>query len=137
MKGLLIYQFCVLSLFILAGCYKTEYSGTLTEKGKVMDTYITPGEIHHNTTVSTDSDGDMHVQSYTSEIPTKYSVMFQCEHSVRFVIIGSDALHKELFERMSKVPKDSSVAISYREVYHVDTKTGEKRIHDYDFLDAK
>jgi len=69
-----------------------------------------------------------------NEIPAKYGVMFECEHGVKFVIEGTKEKHKSLWQRMKK---DSAVTIFYREIYHVDTKTGQKTLADFDFLDAK
>lgn len=60
--------------------------------------------------------------------------MFECEHKIKFVVEGSEQKHKDLWSRMKK---DSTVTIFYREVYHVDNKTGQKSLFDYDFLDAK
>lgn len=117
----------------LAGCYKVEYSSAMTEKGQVLDLYMTPGRVDHNTMVNTNSHGRVSVQSYVNEVPAKYSVMFRCEHGVRFVITGSDDLHRELYQRMVK---NADVTISYRNIYHVDNKTHQKTLNDYDFLDA-
>ena len=37
---------------------------------------------------------------------------------------------------MNSCPECKSEAF-YREVYHVDTKTGQRSLYDYDFLDAQ
>lgn len=152
---------------IFTGCYKTEYSGTLTEKGKVIDCFFTPGQVTHSRTTTitnntqnsifNDYDDDydddyntsysgrkykrqrhsgpqIYYSDAVNEIPAKYGVMFECEHSVKFVIEGTKEKHKSLWQRMKK---DSTVTIFYREIYHVDTKTGQKSLFDFDFLDAK
>lgn len=125
--------FALLACLSLAGCYKTEYSEPLSEKGKVLDMFMTPEQVIHNNYSSTDEDGYVHYHSYTNRVPAKYSVIYQCQHGVRFVITGDDALHRELYQRMAR---DANVTISYREVYHIDNKTGEKTLADYDFLNA-
>jgi hypothetical protein len=124
---------CLLPL-IFASCYKTEYSEPMTESGSVLDLFMTPEQVTHTNYVDRDSRGRVSYEHYTNIVPAKYSVIFQCEHGTRFVISGSDVLHRELYQRMVK---NSNVTISYREVYHVDNKTSTKALVDYDFLDAK
>lgn len=128
-------RICLLLLMALtlSSCYKTEYSMPMNEKGQVLDLFMTPEQVVHNNYSSTDEDGYTSHRSYTNRVPAKYSVIFQCEHGTRFVITGEDALHQELYRRMTR---NMNVAISYREVYHVDNKTGEKILADYDFLNA-
>lgn len=129
-----VFLLVFIAFMTLVGCYKTEYSPTMTEKGKVLDLFFTPKEVTHTNVVHTDSDGFTHFNTYTNEVPAKYSVIYQCEHGTRFVITGSDVLHQELYKRMVK---DSNVTIFYREVYSVDKKKSIKKLRDYDFLDAK
>jgi hypothetical protein len=154
----------LITIAIFTGCYKTEYSGTLSEKGKVADCFYTAAQVTHTRSVTVTNnnnnlynnyDDDNYYTSYSgnnygkrqrnsgpqvyyndaiNEIPAKYGVMFECEHGTKFVIEGTKAKHKSLWQRMKK---DSTVTIFYREIYHVDTKTGQKTLFDYDFLDAK
>jgi hypothetical protein len=124
-------------------CYKTEYSGTLVEKGKVLESFYTPGQVTHTRTVTV---GDpysygnnrrstgVYYHDAVNEVPEKYGVMFECEHNVKFVIEGSGDRYRFLWQKMKK---DSTVTILYREIYHIDTKTGQKTLFDYDFVDAK
>lgn len=152
--------------FAFTGCYKTEYSGTLSEKGKVADCFYTAAQVTHtrSVTVANNLNQNIYNEDYddggynsysgnnygrkhrrnsgpqvyysdaVNEIPAKYGVMFECEHGVKFVIEGIDQRHQQLWQRMKK---DSTITIFYREIYHIDTKTGQKTLFDYDFLDAK
>ncbi len=132
---------CLLTLILvtgLTGCknVKIEYSAQMEEKGVVNDVIFTPSSHTTTLTPGMDFDGNSTLHITSSSVPEKFSVIFFCEHKVKFVIQGSDEFHRELWK---KLRRDQAVTIVYREVYRVTYEHGEmltRELVDYDFLDA-
>lgn len=51
---------------ILVGCYKTEYSGTMSENGKVIDCFYSPAQITHTSTQTVSIGNDLNSNAYSS-----------------------------------------------------------------------
>jgi hypothetical protein len=65
------------------------------------------------------------------DIPSKYAVIFRCQHG-KFIVEGTDDRHKDLWQRMKK---GEQVTVSYYEVYTVD-RHGNRALKRLKFGDA-
>jgi hypothetical protein len=122
--------FAICAALVLAGCYKTEYSETLTEQAAVLDVIYQPSQHGGGMGVGMSMSGNMVVTSNSVDIPAKYAVVFECQHG-KFIIEGTGEKHKALWQRLKAGQR---VTVTYREQWRVDDKT--RTLVKYDFLDA-
>ena len=117
--------FTALLFLFVVGCYKTEYSPTLTEPATVSDSIYTPAQ--HGSAVGPvlNTSGNAGLAITSVDVPEAYAVVFKCQHG-KFIV-----KRKDIWEKLQTGDK---VVIQYREEYHVTDK--ERVLHKFDFIDA-
>jgi len=140
----------LLSSSFVLGCSgretRREVSDILHEDAIVVDVVYTPSRHGSGAGLgpTIDFDGNIGISfsSVSVNIPEKYAVVFKCEHG-KFISAGTDARHKELWERLQE---GQDVDVTYREIfestYEDIDKDGKKdlikrKLIAYDFLDAQ
>ncbi len=115
---------------LLTGCYKTEYSETLTEQATVLDVIYQPSQHGDGMGVGMSMSGNMVVTSNSVDIPAKYAIVFECQHG-KFIVEGTREKYKALWQRLKA---GQHVTVTYREQWRVDDKT--RTLVKYYFIDA-
>ena len=137
--------FGAIGLGMFSGCdsrvsTKREISDTLYEEAVVSDAIYAPSQ--HGSSTSIDWLGDGGVRTVSVNVPKKYAVVFECQHG-KFIIEGSREKHEALWKKCIRGKK---MNVSYKEISDViyEDRNGdgkkepvEKRIVDYDFLNAE
>lgn len=125
-------------VFLLQGCVRevTEYSPELTEEATVVDVVYVPSRHGDGVGPTVGSNGEVGLAFTSVDIPEKYAVVFECQHG-KFIIEHNQEKTKELWQRLHR---DQKVTVTYREEYRAKydgEKLIERRLHKYDFIDAK
>lgn len=137
--------FGAVSLGMFSGCdtrisTKREISDTLYEEAVVSDAIYAPSQ--HGSSTNIDWFGDGGVRTVSVDVPKKYAVVFECQHG-KFIIEGGQGKHEVLWKKCIRGKK---MKVSYKEISDViyEDRNGdgkkepvEKKIVDYDFLDAE
>lgn len=125
----------LLTCLALLGCNGgvTEYSGTLTEQGKVEAVVFTPSTHSRSLSPIMNFDGGVGLAFNSSSVSAKYGILFSCEHGGKFFVE-----RKSLYDKLSL---GDIVTITYREVYRTKYDSNDNVLFrvlvDYDFLDAE
>ena len=138
--------FLCFMLLVFWGCKynytEMQNSEVLTESATVVDLVYVPSRHGSGVgpTIDLTGGGGMGVAITGVDIPEKYAIVFQCQHG-KFIIENDQGQAKDLWNRLRE---GQEVVGSYREMYQTRwEKDGnkkrflERRLVDYDFLDAK
>jgi hypothetical protein len=116
---------------LLAACYKTETSATLTEPGRIEQMTWTPSNSGSGAGIGVDpSSGNAVVVSTSVYLPEKYAIVISCLHG-KFSLNPDGENARRIFAHFKQ---GDSITIHYTEVYH---RRGDQReLYKLDFLDA-
>jgi len=119
---------------LLASCEPpVESSPEMTEKAKVVQTIFAPSQHGTSSGTAISLKGKVSFVSTTVDIPSKYAIVFECEHG-KFVI-QDEGENSRAHNLWKKLKDGQQVTVRYKEVWQVREQV--RHLLKYDFIDAE